>query len=54
MYTVIDAAELDEDRVRNWVVVRQMVNVLWEIESSPEPDQDWLTRSIVVAKAVQR
>ncbi len=54
MYTVIDAAELDEDRVRDWVVVRQMVNVLWELESSPDPDQDWLTRSIVVAKAVQR
>ena len=54
MYAVIDAAELDEDRVRDWVVVRQMVNVLWELESSPDPDQDWLTRSIVVAKAVQR
>ena len=54
MYTVIDAAELDEDRVRDWVVVRQMVNVLWELESSPVPDQDWLTKSIVVAKAVQR
>jgi streptomycin 6-kinase len=54
MYTVIDAAELDEDRVRDWVVVRQMVNVLWELESSSAPDQDWLTKSIVVAKAAQR
>jgi streptomycin 6-kinase len=54
MYTVIDAAELVEDRVRDWVVVRQMVNVLWELESSAVPDQDWLTKSIVVAKAVQR
>ena len=54
IYTVIDAAEFDEDRVRDWVVVRQMVNVLWELESSPAPDQDWLTKSIVVAKAVQR
>jgi streptomycin 6-kinase len=54
LYTVLDAAELDEDRVRDWVVVRQMVNVLWELESSPVPDQDWLTKSIVVAKAVQR
>ena len=54
MYTVIDAAELGEDRVRDWVVVRQMVNVLWELESSSSPDQDWLTKSIVVAKATQR
>jgi streptomycin 6-kinase len=53
LYTVVDAAELDEDRVRDWVVVRQMVNVLWDLES-PVPDPDWLTRSIVVAKAVQR
>jgi streptomycin 6-kinase len=54
LLTVIDTADLDEDRVRDWVVVRQMVNVLWELESSPVPDQDWLTKSIVVAKAVHR
>jgi streptomycin 6-kinase len=53
LYTVVDAAELDEERVRDWVVVRQMVNVLWDLESLA-PDPDWLTRSIVVAKAVQR
>ena len=53
LYTVVDAAELDEDRVRDWVVVRQIVNVLWELES-PVPDRDWLTKSIVVAKAAQR
>jgi streptomycin 6-kinase len=54
IYTVIDAADFDEDRVRDWILVRQMVNVLWELESSPEPDQEWLTTSIVIAKAVQR
>jgi streptomycin 6-kinase len=54
LFTVVDAAGLDEDRVRDWVVVRQLVNVLWELESSPAPDRDWLTKSIVVAKAVQR
>ncbi len=54
LYTVVDAAELDEDRVRDWVVVRQLVNVLWELESSPTPDRDWLTTSIVIAKAAQR
>ncbi len=54
LYTVADAAELGEDRVRDWVLVRQMVNVMWELESAPVPDQDWLTKSIVVAKAAQR
>jgi streptomycin 6-kinase len=54
IYTVIDAADLDEDRVRDWVLVRQLVNVLWELESSAEPDQEWLTKSIVIAKAAQR
>jgi streptomycin 6-kinase len=54
LLTVVDAAELDEDRVRDWVVVRQMVNVLWDLESSPVPDHDWLTMSIVIAKAAQR
>jgi streptomycin 6-kinase len=53
LFTVVDAAELDEDRVRDWVVVRQMVNVLWGLES-PDPDQDWQTMSIVIAKAAQR
>ena len=53
LFTVVDAAELDEDRVRDWVVVRQLVNVLWGLES-PDPDQDWQTTSIVIAKAAQR
>ena len=52
LFTVVDAAELDEDRVRDWVVVRQLVNALWGLESPP--DQDWLTISIVIAKAAQR
>jgi streptomycin 6-kinase len=34
LYTVVDVAELDEDRVRNWAVVRLMLNVLWEYENS--------------------
>ena len=53
LLTVVDAAELDEDRVRDWVVVRQLVNVLWGLEF-PVSDRDWLTKSIVIAKAAQR
>lgn len=33
-YTVVDAAGLDEDRARAWVVVRGMVNVLWAVEDA--------------------
>jgi streptomycin 6-kinase len=56
-HALIDAAGLDEDRARNWVVVRMVQNAVWELaeaeESRREPDPDWLTTSITVAKAVQ-
>lgn len=53
LYAVVDTAGLDEDRVRDWVVVREMVNVLW---ASREPglDRELVTRSTTVVKAVQR
>lgn len=48
----VDAAGLDEDRARDWVVVRMLHNALWELEDDA-PDHDWLTRCVSVAKAVQ-
>ncbi len=55
--TVIDAARLDEDRARDWVVVRMLHNALWEIEDAGrerrEPEREWLTRCLTVTKAVQ-
>lgn len=53
LHTVVDAAGLDEDRVRDWVTVREMVNVLWASQD-PEPDPDWVTVCTTVTKAVQR
>ncbi|WP_375426581.1 aminoglycoside phosphotransferase family protein [uncultured Friedmanniella sp.] len=53
LYTVVDAAGLEEDRVRDWVTVREMVNVLWASRDG-EPDRDWITRCTTVVKAVQR
>lgn len=53
LHTVVDAAGLDEDRVRDWVTVREMVNVLWASQD-PEPDRDWVTVCTTVTKAVQR
>ena len=51
-HTVVDAAGLDEDRARDWVVVRELMNVLWELEE-PTPDRDRVTAHITIAKSVQ-
>ena len=51
-HAVVDAAGLDEDRARDWVVVRMLLNVLWELEAAA-PDPDWVTTCITVAKSVQ-
>ncbi|GAA5148660.1 streptomycin 6-kinase [Nocardioides marinquilinus] len=53
--TVVDAAGLDEDRARDWVVVRMMHNALWELEDAERRplDRDYLTMCVTLAKAVQ-
>lgn len=53
-HATIDAAGLDEDRARDWTVVRMLHHALWELEDHPDdPDGDYLTRCVTVAKAVQ-
>ena len=59
-HAVIDAAELDEDRARDWVIVRMVLNAHWSVADAQragralDPDeQDWITRCIAIAKAVQ-
>jgi len=47
--TVVDAAGLDEDRARAWVVVRMVLNAAWDLHTA---DRGWLTQCITVAKAV--
>ncbi len=54
----IDAAMLEEDRARDWVIVRMLLNVSWTVQDlgmrSPDAtDRDWITRCLSVAKAVQ-
>ncbi len=55
--TVVDAAGLDEDRARDWVVVRMVLNAAWELDDARAErrgaDADLLTRCVSVAKAVQ-
>ena len=51
-HTLIDVAGLDEHRARDWAVLWETVQVVEEVALS-EPDLEWITISIAVAKAVQ-
>lgn len=50
---LVDAAGLDADRARAWIIVRVMQNAMWELTETPTPDIDELTRCVAIAKAVQ-
>ncbi|TDU87500.1 streptomycin 6-kinase [Kribbella voronezhensis] len=55
-YAIVDTAGLDEDRARDWIIVRQLLNVLWTLKdagSDATLPQDWLTRNISIVKAIQ-
>jgi streptomycin 6-kinase len=53
-HTIVDAAGLDEDLARDWVVVRMVYNMVWELADHPDaPDRDWITTCIAIIKAVQ-
>jgi len=59
-HTLVDAAGLDEDRARDWVVVRELHNVLWTLEdaqavsrSLTAEDREQITVAVTIAKAVQ-
>ncbi|HYO31916.1 MAG TPA: aminoglycoside phosphotransferase family protein [Nocardioidaceae bacterium] len=59
-HTLVDTAELDEDRARDWVVVRMVINAHWSIQDAQRAQRDlraderaWITECIAIAKAVQ-
>ena len=54
LYQVVDTTGWDEDRVRDWVIVREMCNVMWELEDGSPLDSGWVTEAITIAKAAQR
>ena len=49
-HTVVDAAGLDEDRARDWVVVREAHRAMWAIEDG---DAEQVTTAVAIVKAVQ-
>ena len=59
-HALIDAGGLDEDRARDWVVVRMVLNAGWSVQDAQRAgraltsdEQDWITRCIAITKAVQ-
>ncbi len=59
-HTLVDVAGLDEDRARDWVVVRSIINAHWSIEDAERAgrdldaeERDWITLCVATAKAVQ-
>jgi streptomycin 6-kinase len=59
-HTLVDTASLDEDRARDWVVVRMVINAHWSVEDAVRADRrltaedrEWITRCITITKAVQ-
>lgn len=59
-HTLVDVGGLDEDRARDWVVVRSVVNANWSIEDAlragrplDAEERAWVTVCVTVAKAVQ-
>ena len=51
-HTLVDTAGLDEHRARDWVVLRVILNAVWELEAA-EPDPAEVTRCVTIAKAIQ-
>jgi streptomycin 6-kinase len=52
LFTVVDTAGLAEDRVRNWVIVRELSNVMYALHRGTPAEDEWITMSIVIAKAM--
>ena len=57
-HTVVDTSGLEEERARDWVVVREIHNAFSCIEDTAggpldADDREWITRAVTIAKAVQ-
>ena len=59
-YALVDASGLDELRCRDWVVVRSMIGVSWEVldaraagRALSAGQREWITRLVTAAKAMQ-
>ncbi len=60
LHTLVDVAGLDQDRARDWVIVRVVLNAHWAVEDAQgggralrEDERVWITQCVAIAKAVQ-
>lgn len=59
-HTLVDSAGLEEERARDWVVVRMVLNANWSIQDAQragrpldDEEREWITRCVAISKAVQ-
>ena len=59
-HTLVDHAALDEERARDWVVVRMVLNANWSVQDAQSAgrgldaeEREWITRCVAITKAVQ-
>lgn len=55
-HAAVDTAGLDQDRARDWAVVRMLVSVLWAVQdgtAGSAAGREAVTTAVTVAKAVQ-
>jgi len=52
-HTLVDTSGLEEERARDWAVLRVVLNAVWELVQPRQPDREEITRSVTIAKAVQ-
>lgn len=59
-FTVVEAAGLDDERARDWVIVRMVLNAHWAVQDAKaagrgfnDAERAWITTCISVVKAVQ-
>jgi streptomycin 6-kinase len=59
-HTLVDHAGLDENRARDWVIVRMVLNANWAVEDAQRvgraldaEEREWITRCVAITKAVQ-
>ncbi len=58
--TLVDVADLDEDRAREWVVVRTVLNAHWAVEDAQRAnravtadEREWITMCVTIVKAME-
>lgn len=59
-HTLVDVAGLDEDRARDWTIVRMVVDASWTAldarragRALHDAEREWITRCVAIVKAVQ-